>query len=413
MTLDEALSELESSNPTLLQSRSRALEAKGLSRQALAPLLPSLTLQGSYTRNSDEARVPVGALLSSLQPPAGRQLPDDFVIQPLQVWNATAALRVPLLAPRAWADWSASRHAASSAEEAASGLRLSMRAALIQAAWACGAAEETVEASVRADASARAQAESAARAVEVGVGTPLAVLQAQTEAVKRQADLVSARAELQRGRLALGILLGREAPVSISLPPVQSQGAPDIAALREKALAARPELSSQREAAAAARSQLRSARLRLLPELAATAVAFKQDVPFPTGKDSGYRASIELTWSLYDGGFRYGKQRQAEALVSAATAAELAARLEVVQQVEDAAREVRVAEERLGLAQKQRALAAEAARVAQRGFGAGTASSLDVLDANDRFYQSEVGLAQARARLGVAWAGLDRATGGR
>jgi outer membrane protein TolC len=213
--------------------------------------------------------------------------------------------------------------------------------------------------------------------------------------------------------LAAGILLGREGPGSISVPPSPAQGPLDIPALRDKALSGRPEISAQREAAAAARSQLQSARLRLLPELSASAVAFKQDVPFPTGKDSGYRASIELSWSLYDGGFRYGKQRQAEALVSSAKAAELAARLEVVQQVEDAAREVGVAQERLALAQKQQGLAREAANVAQRGFGAGTASSLDVLDANDRFYQSEVGLAQARARLGIAWAGLDRATGGR
>jgi len=39
------------------------------------------------------------------------------------------------------------------------------------------------------------------------------------------------------------------------------------------------------------------------------------------------------------------------------------------------------------------------------------ASSLDVLEANDRLFQSEVGLADARARLGIALAALDRATG--
>lgn len=56
-------------------------------------------------------------------------------------------------------------------------------------------------------------------------------------------------------------------------------------------------------------------------------------------------------------------------------------------------------------------LAGEAAATARRGFAAGISSSLNVLDANDRLYQSEVGLADARARLGIALAVLDRAAG--
>ncbi|HEX7623254.1 MAG TPA: TolC family protein, partial [Anaeromyxobacteraceae bacterium] len=86
-------------------------------------------------------------------------------------------------------------------------------------------------------------------------------------------------------------------------------------------------------------------------------------------------------------------------------------RLAVVQEVEDAARDVAVAAERLGLAEDQARLAAEAAATARRGFAGGVAGSLDVRDANDRLFQSEVGLAEARARLGGALASLDRAAG--
>ncbi len=39
------------------------------------------------------------------------------------------------------------------------------------------------------------------------------------------------------------------------------------------------------------------------------------------------------------------------------------------------------------------------------------ASSLDVIDANDRLYQADVGLADARARLAQAQVALERALG--
>jgi outer membrane protein TolC len=120
---------------------------------------------------------------------------------------------------------------------------------------------------------------------------------------------------------------------------------------------------------------------------------------------------VDLTWQLYDGGLRYGRARQAEGAIAGARAAAEAQRVEVVQQVQDAARDVAVATERLKLAQDQVKLAGEAAGTARRGFAAGISSSLDVLDANDRLYQSEVGLADASARLGIALATLDRAAG--
>jgi outer membrane protein TolC len=72
---------------------------------------------------------------------------------------------------------------------------------------------------------------------------------------------------------------------------------------------------------------------------------------------------------------------------------------------------VAVAAERLRLAESQRRLAADAAGSARRSFEAGVASSLDVLDAEDRLYAAEIALAGARARLGLAWAALDRAAG--
>ena len=77
----------------------------------------------------------------------------------------------------------------------------------------------------------------------------------------------------------------------------------------------------------------------------------------------------------------------------------------------DAVRDVGVAAERLRLAERQAAFATEAAASAKRTFVAGITGSFEVLDANDRLYQSDVALADARGRLGIAHAALSKAVG--
>jgi len=229
--------------------------------------------------------------------------------------------------------------------------------------------------------------------------------------VKRRSDLARAVADRDRARLAAGVLLGRTDPVEIQVPLPAPPPSVDPRALAEEGKLRRPELRAAAAQAESTESRLSAARMRWLPQVSTSASAFAQDEPFPTGKKQGWRLTLDLLWPLYDGGERYGRARQAEGAVRGARAAEEAQRIAIVQDVEDAAREVRVAKERLGLAEQQVGLAAEAAATARRGFAGGIASSLDVLDANDRLYQSEVGLAQARAELGVALAALDHAVG--
>ena len=404
LPLADALAELERQNLTLAQARGRAEEVAALAGQARAALLPSLTAQGSYVRNSDEFR------LGPLAFPGGLVI--DRTVQPLEALSVTGSLRVPLVVPSAWYDVAAARSGARAAEASSEAARLQLRAGFAQAAYAAAAADEVVLASERAVESAAELARSAERRVRAGTSAPLDVLKAKTEQVRRERDLARARAEAERARLALGILLGRDGPVRIALPaaPRQEAGA-DGAALVEEALARRPELAAQHAQVEAADASVKSTWARLAPQLSASASAFAQDVPYPTGERDGWRATVDLTWALFDGGLREARRRQAEAQRATARAAEEAQRLAVVQEVSDGARDLAVARERLRLAETQGRLAADAAASARRSFEAGIASSLDVIDANDRLYLADVGLAEARARLAQARVGLERALG--
>ena len=400
LALDEALEQLDQRSVAIQQSRARADEASAVVRQATAPLLPTLGANGTYTRNSDDRRL-------TLPPAMGG---GEIIMQATQQWSAGGQLRVPLVVPSGWWELSAAREVARAAGATAEAARSQIRTAFVQAAHLATAAEEVLLASERAVESATEHERSAQRRVAAGTSPPLDHLRAQTERIRRESDLAKARAELERGRLALGILLGRDAPVRVKVP-ASEPGAPAAAPLVERALTLRPELAAVRAQADAARAQLDSAKARLAPQLSGTVAAFVSDVPYVTGETTGWRATLDLTWALYDGGFRYGKRRQAEAQLAAAAASAEGARLQVIQEVEDAARDVAVATERLRLAEQQRRLAADAAGSAKRSFEAGVASSLDVVDANDRLYQADVGLAEARARLGIARAALSRAAG--
>ena len=411
LTLDQALAELDSQSPTLVQARGRVADARALATQAAVPLLPTLVAAGGYTRNSADAIVDLSKLpLAGL--PAGALSSGPLVIQPLGVWTVSGSLRVPLIVPNAWADWAAAQRAADSLAATAESARLQLRASLAQAAWAAAAAEEIVAASERAVTVAEEHQRSAARSVTAGTEAPLSVLKAETEVVKRQSDLAQARANRERSHLALGVLLGKTEPLRVLLPPIAGGETPQpVESLVAEALQARPELVAQEAQIRAARAQVTSARLRWLPQISGSGAVFAADVPYPTGKKEGWRLTLDALWPLYDGGLAGGKRDQAQADLLTARAAAEAQRLNVIQEVQDTRRDVSVAGERLRLAEQQRDLATAAAASAKRTFEAGVASSLDVLDANDKLYQADVGMADAHGRLGIARVALDRALG--
>ncbi|HYQ80456.1 MAG TPA: TolC family protein, partial [Anaeromyxobacteraceae bacterium] len=199
--------------------------------------------------------------------------------------------------------------------------------------------------------------------------------------------------------------------VRVTLPTDSPAASLDAEGLAGEALSLRPELRARTAQVLAAENQLDSARWRWAPQISASGSLFAQNVPYPTGHQDGWRVTVDLVWPLYDGGYRYGKASEARAALAGAEAARDLTRLQVGQEVQDAVRDVTVAGERVRLGERQQEAAAEAAASARRSFAAGVAGSIDVVDANDRLFQAEVGLADARARLGTARVALDRAVG--
>jgi outer membrane protein TolC len=340
ISLDEALKRLDADSLTLAQARGRAQEARALVRQAMAAFLPIASAGGSYTRNSASAKFSAGSILDSIEGGLNQispvpvhldrtGVPGDTIIQPLEAFNGQAGLRVPLFAGNAYWDWSAAKEAAQAAQESVESVRLQLRGALVQSAWWAGSAEEVADASQRALSIATEHEQSAARAVQAGTSAPLAHLQAETEVVRRENDLARANAERERAWLALGVLLGKAEPVRIELPKMPEASPTDPGKLIDEAVGRRPEIRAQKASIHAAELQLDSAWWRLAPQLSTSFSGFASNVAYPTGDKAGWKLTVDLSWTLYDGGLRYGKHAQAEAQVETGKAALEAQKVEI------------------------------------------------------------------------------------
>lgn len=417
LSVDDALAELEAHNPTLARARAQAQGARGATLVALSGTLPSLSASGNYTRNNEEVELDLGelfdvlAVVAEMQGKEPPEAPDAMVMQPLEAFSGALSVRVPLLVPQSWAQTAAAARGERAADASLEASLSSARATALQAFWSAGAAEAFVEAQDASVGRARALVQSAEAALAAGTSTRLALLQAQTELARREGDALQARASLEKARIAVGAALGKTEPVIVDLPGTPPATEPTEDAALSEAWAHRGEVRAAALQLESARAQLTAVYLGAAPTLSGSFSAFASSEPYVTGENTGWKGTVDLTWPLLQGGARAGSEIKARAAVADAEAALDGARVLVAQQVRSANADVRVAAARLEVAGRQRALAEEGARVAQRSFDEGLVDSATVLDALDRLDLARAAEIDARARLGMADAALRAALG--
>jgi outer membrane protein TolC len=417
LTLDAALGALDAHNPTLARAEAAVRAARGADLVALSGALPTLSVGGNYTRNNEEVSFDLSELFDALgtfAALAGKEAPeapDAMVLQPLEAWTGSASVRVPILAPGSWASAVAGTHSVKAAAASEEATRASLRGAAVQGIWGEASAESVVAAQEATVERAKKLVTTAEKALSAGTGTRLGLLQAQTDLARREGDLLTARAALAKARLNVGGLLGQDGPVAVDLPAAPVAPAEDEDGLVAEALRARGEVRAAAEAVEAARGQVLVVQLGAAPTVSGTFTGMASTEPFITGEDTSWKATVDLSWPLLQGGLRAGNEAKARAALADAEAALAAAKLQVSQQVRTAAADLGVAAARVEVTGRQRALAEEAAGVAQRGFEEGINDTGPVLDALDRLDLARVAEIDAKARLGMADAALRTATG--
>ena len=406
MTVDEALKALNADNPSIARAVAAGDGARAGRTIATAGVLPSVSVAGGFTRYDAEVSFDLAPLFEAL----GGTPPDPVVLQPLSAFTANATLRVPLVAPQAWAGIAAANHMIRSADALEQGTRTALQGTAVQGFWTAAAAEGLItafEASVERSNTLLATAK---RAEAAGATTRLPILQAEAELARRQGDLLAARASLEKTRSAIGALLGVDGPVAVDSPSNQENQL-DEDTLVASALSSRPELIAAREQVEAARARLTGVRAGLAPTVAASATGLASSSAFSTGEKTAWRVGLDLTWVPLAGGLRAGNTEQASAALADAEAAETATRLQISRQVRDAVADVAVAAQRVEASTRQHAAAAEAATMSQRSYDQGTLDAASVIDSLERLDQAEASRVDTHARLGMAHSALRTAIG--
>src|SRR5206468_4479611 len=183
----------------------------------------------------------------------------------------------------------------------------------------------------------------------------------------------------------------------------------DRARLAEDALRMRPEYRQARLNAEANEARLRRSFRDFFPDITAGGFygATRGDL------NEAWEINLNLNWTIFDGGNRIARYREARAVLDASQSRVKATELDISREVEQSINNVIEADERIQAAQVAVASAQENFRLAQGRFDAGVGTILELTDAQLALTQAQNAEAQALADYRIALARLDRAVGRR
>ena len=411
LTLDEAIARGLENSHRLAELQARREGADAAQAAQSAAKLPSVALQGGYTRTN---HVDEFGIAQPGQPPRiiYPDIPDNYRTRIDLNWPLYSGGRTDALERAAAAE----RDAAADDVVAA---RADLRLEIARAFWALVAAIETDQVLARALENAGAHVGDLRSRFEQGLIPPNEVLSAEAQQSRQKVLAIEARntraiAEADLRRL-IGLDRGeRVEPVAAAEAP--GQPASTLEGLLVEARAARPELRALTERIDASRAREAAAAATARPQVGVNSgYDYARPNPriFPrhgSWQDS-WDVSVNVSWLLWDGGRRRADQAGAAAASRALEARAADIDRQVAFEVRQRWLELDSSRAAIGAATDGVRSATEARRVVMERFRAGVITSSDVLDADLAVLQAELDLTRARANAHLSEARLNRAVG--
>jgi outer membrane protein TolC len=371
LTLQQALTRSAARSTTSLIAEQEIRRAEGLLKEARAPSLPFLTANATATR-LDEERISNGV-----------------VFVPRQQITGNLTLSLPLIAPQRWLAW---KRAGEQVDIARTSLEDARRAVAVSTArtyLAVMAQHRLVQITIQARNGAKAHFDDAQARLDVGSGNRLDVVRAGQEVAADESQLAQALANLTRAREALGVLVGADGPLEveeeIQLPALP---APDVA-LRE-AEEKRPDVRASIQRTESAHGVLNDSWADYMPLVTAVVQPFYNSSPTISQPETGWAAQLVLTIPLFDGGARYGLQRERSAFYEESKAQLEGLLRQARSDVRAAFEAVRQADESLRSARQAAKLARDALDLTMLAYREGATNDLEVVDAERRSRDADV-----------------------
>jgi outer membrane protein len=379
-TLKQAIERALAHNPTVAIASAELRRSAALVEQVRSAALPNAILAGQYIRYDY-----VGNFNYPTEIGTGTVLvnPNTFV--------GSLQVTVPIVAPTAWVAWSHARENVKAAEWTEQDARRQIAIAAAHSFLSVIAQKRVVDASRRSSETDRVHYEYTRQRLQGGLGTPLDEMRARQQWQSDRSSLQQAILGLERTEEALGVLLGEEHPVDNVDEPWFDVPAEDKAQAEALARAAktRPDLLALTAKRLVARHAVRDAWADYMPTLGAVAEPLYQAPPSPYEPTWSWELLVTLSWTIYDGGLRYGQEKErVELLVEADKLLEA--------QLRQAGADIRlgfdaVSRDDAALRSALDAAAAshEALEVANLQFKVGATTNIDVVDAERRAHDAD------------------------
>ena len=367
-------------NPSATVATLEITRAEGLLREARAAWLPNLSGNLTYIR-LDHSRVFGGTVTS-----------------PVNQWDGSLQLNVPIVAPIAWANsWHADDNRMI-AKANADDIRRQIATAVGRTYLAVLLSHRELEVAVRARETARAHYEYAHTRLTTGLGNGVDDARAEQELRTDEAQLKNAETALVQSQSALAALLSEEDLIDAG-DDVTLAGPPDAQSAIEQARERRPDVRLLQARRAATENLRHDEWVYYAPTLLAQVLAFRETTT-ALQPGSGWQATVVLSIPFYDGGARTGIRQERKAGDDEARVQLEAALRQVSIDVRSAFRVVENTDQSLMSARAAAIAARTAAVLADKSYRAGASTNIEVVDAERRARDadSQVALSEDSAR---------------
>jgi len=401
--LAEFLESARAHNHAIGISRAQLEQQEAAVRQALASLTPTLQLTGGYTRNQYSGVLDLPSL------PSGGS-PRSINIQPLDSWTGSAGVSVPILSPQSLLRYQGSKYGREAAAQAERASEAEVLLSTAQAYYQVVGSQGVLDAAQTAVRTAQDNLQVTQARLDLGSETRLGVDRTRTDLARANQTLASAQQTLALAVRNLETLSGRR--VDSLLPAL---GQPETVTGTEddfvrEAEERRPELAQARAAIHQQETSVKEAWAGLAPSVTANVQEHYTNAAGFIGHDTYWTAGLNLTWILDPVGNPANIQH------ARATVQEQEQRF---QQQQDSVRDdvhsswlsVEATRARLEEAVAEAKSTDETLTITRVQYREGTATSLEVSQAQRDAFNAQATLAQTRADLAAAVLSLRKAAG--
>jgi len=378
ISLRDAVAQALERNATARVAAADIRRVGGLMEEVRAASLPTLGVKATYVRQNKAVTAPLTSTDGGTE---------NVVFSPRDTFRVDGTLSIPILAPQAWAEWKRAADQLESSKLSARDVQRTIGVSTARAYLTVFAQRRQVEVNRQARDNALAHMQYADARLRGGIGNRTDWARAGQDLEQNEALLQSSYANLYRSQEALGILLGEDEPVDVAdIPDIP--GMPTLDQALEESQGRTDILLFRQQERAADRS-LNLSWTEYLPNITVSGGPYYQDPASITTFQTGWQIQAVLTWFLYDGGARYGRTHEREALLEQA-------RIQLDQSLRQSNSDVRAAldnvERTTAAVERQRnsaSLAEDAMRLADIAYRAGASTNLELIDAQRRARDAE------------------------